>query len=121
MGGGVGGSVGVQIGDVVVLAEVASLVASSGKGVSSISCPKSPKTMSLSKIGDSGVDHSAHVGQVSPTTSLNMSSIADPPNVTKVLMFNVHGTLLDTTLLSQQNPKINISVTKKTTTCRLVY
>ena len=118
---GVGGSVGVEGGDVAVLAEVATLLKSPGKGVSSISCPKSPKTKSPRKIGDSGADHVAHDGQVSPTASLNMSSIADPPNVTKLLILNVHGTLLDTTLLTQQNPNPNIRVSKKTTTRRLVY
>ena len=118
---GLGGSVGVEGGDVAVLAKVASLVASPGKGVSSISCPKSLKTMSPSKIGDTGVDINAHVGQVSPTTSLNISSIAEPYNPTKLLILNVHGTLLDTTLLNQPNPNCNICVTKKTTTREFVF
>ena len=118
---GVGGSVGVEGGHVATLAEVATLVTSPGKGVSSISCPKSPKTMSPSKIGDTGADDNAHVGQVSLTTRLNMSSIADPPNVTKLLIFNIHGTLLDTSLLTDPNPNPNIRVSKKTTTRRLVY
>jgi len=113
--------VGVEGRDVAVLAEVATLVMSPEKGVSSISCPKSSKTMSPNKIGDIGADDNAHVGQVSPTTCLNMSSIADPPNLTKLLILNVHGTLLDTTLLTQRNPNPNIHVSKKTTTRRLVY
>jgi hypothetical protein len=118
---GVGGSVDVEGGDVAILAEAATLVTSPGKGVSSISCPKSPQTMSPSKIGDTGANDNAQVGQVSLTTRLDMSSIADPPKLTKLLILNVHGTLLDTTLLTQPNPNPNIRVSKKTMTRRLVY
>jgi hypothetical protein len=118
---GVGGSVGVEGGDVAILVEAATLVASPGKGVSSISCPKSPKTMSPSKLGDTGADDNAQVGQVSLTTRSDMSSIADPPIATKLLILNVHGTLLDTSLLAEPNPNPNIRVSKKIMTRRLVY
>jgi hypothetical protein len=91
----------VEGGDVGVLAEAASLVASEGKGVSPESVSKNPKTMSPSKIGDIGGSNSAHGGQVSLPLSFRMNSIAEPYNPTKLLIFNVHGTLLDTSLLTQ--------------------
>lgn len=85
----------VEGGDVGVLAEAASLVASVGKGDSPKSMSKNPKIMSPSKISDIGGLNSAHVGQVSPSLSFSMNSIAEPYNPTKLLISNVHGTVLD--------------------------
>jgi hypothetical protein len=116
-----GESVGVEGGDVGVLAEVATFVASSGKAASPISVSKSPKPMSPSNTCGIGAEHSAHVGQVSPTTSLRRMPIAEPYNRTKLLIFNVHNTLLDTNLLTSPNPNCKIRMTKKTTTRRFVF
>jgi hypothetical protein len=103
-----------------VLAEVASLVALVGKRDSPESISKNPKIMSPSKIDDIGGSNSAHGGQVSPLLSFSMNSIAEPYNQIKLLIFNVHSTLLDTSLLTQPNPNCNIRVTKKTYTDRFV-
>ena len=111
----------VEGGDVGVLAEAASLVESHGKSVSPESVSKNPKTVSPTKIGDIGGSQSAPGGQVSPPTSALMSSIAEPYNPSHLLIFNVHGTLLDTSLVTQQNPNTAIRVTKKTTTRRFVF
>jgi hypothetical protein len=94
LGGGTGHahreeSVGVEGGDVGVVAEVASIHASPVKGVSTVSVSKSPKTRSPTKIGDIGADPSAFVGQVSPRSTIRMSSIAEPLKPTKLLIFKV--------------------------------
>ena len=108
-------------GDVGVLVEAASLVESHGKVISPKSGSPKPPTMSPSKIGDTGGSHSAPAGQVSPPHTVRMSSIAEINNPTKLLIFNVHGTLLDTSLLNQPNPNCAIRVTKKTPTRRFVF
>ena len=77
--------------------------------------------MSPSKIGDIDPSNSAHGGQVSLPLSFCIKSIAEPYNQTKLVIFNVHGTLLDTSLLIQPNPNCNIRVTKKTYRRRFVY
>ena len=60
-------------------------------------------------------------GQVSPPHSFRISSVAEPYNPTKLLIFNVYGALLDTNLLTQPNPNCNIRMTKKRTTCKFVF
>ena len=107
--------------DVVVLAEVASLVPSAGKGDSPESASNNTNIMSPSKIGDIGASNSAHGGQVSLPLSFCINSIAEPYNQTKFVIFNVHGTLLDTSLLIQPNPNSNIPVTKKTYRRRFLF
>ena len=111
----------VEGGDVVVLAEVASLVASMGKGDSPKFVSKNPNIMSPNKIGDIGGSNRAHSGQVSLPLSFSINLIMEPYNQTKLVIFNVHGTLLDTSLLTQPNPNCNIRVTKKTYTRRFVF
>ena len=92
------------------MAEVAFLVASPRKGVSTVSVSKNPKTMLPSMIDDIGGSHSAPSNQVSPPHNFRMSSIAEPYNPTNLLIFNVHGISLDTSLLIQPNPNCNIRV-----------
>ena len=77
--------------------------------------------MSPSKISDIGGSNNAHGGQVSPPLSFSINSIAEPYNETKLVIFNVHGTLLDSSLLTQPNPICNIRVIKKTYTRRFVF
>ena len=48
-------------------------------------------------------------------------SISKPYNPTKLLIINVHGTLLDTNILTQPNLNPNIRVTKKTKTHRFGF
>ena len=117
----VGESVGVEGGDVGVLAEVAAIVASPEKAASPISVSKSPKPMSPSNTCGIGAEHSVPVGQVSPTSNLLRMPIAEAYNRTKLLVFNVHGTLLDTSLLTSPNPNVKIRVSKKTSTRRFVF
>jgi hypothetical protein len=114
-------SVGVEGGDVGVLAEVAAIVASPEKAASPSSVSKSPKPMSPSNTCGIGVEQSAPVGQVSPTSNLLRMPIGGPYNRTKLLVFNVHGTLLDTSLLTSPNPNVKIRVSKKTSTRRFVF
>ena len=82
---------------------------------------KNPKTMSPSKIGELCGSYSAHASQVSPPLNFCMYSITEPYNPTKLLIFNVYGTLLDTSPLTQPNPNCNTRVTKKTYTRRFVF
>ena len=102
----------VEGGDIVVLAEVVSLVPSMGKG-------DSPE--SVSKIGDIGASNSAHGGQVSMPLSFRINPIAVRYSRTKLVIFNVHGTLLDTSLLIEPDPNCNIRVTKQTYRRRFVF
>ena len=116
-----GESVGTEGGDVGVLAEAAALVASPAKASSPISVSKSLKTMSHSNTDGIGVENTLPVGQVSFTTKLHMPSVSPPYNPTKLLVFNLHGTLLDTSLLTSPNPNPKVRVTKKITTRRFVF
>ena len=56
----------VEEGDVGVLAEVATLVESTGKAISPESASQNPKTLSPSKVGDIGGSHNTPIVQVSP-------------------------------------------------------
>ena len=58
---------------------------------------------------------------MSPPHNFRVLSIAEPYNPTKLLIFNMHGIFVDTSLLTQPNPNCNIRVTKKTTTRRFVF
>ena len=58
---------------------------------------------------------------MSPSIWPQSPSIPEAYNPTKLLIFNVHGTHLDTSLLTEPNPNLVIWVTKKTTTRRFVY
>ena len=42
-------------------------------------------------------------------------------SATKLLIFNIHGTLLDCSLLSESNPNSNIRITRKSLTRRIVF
>ena len=42
-------------------------------------------------------------------------------SATKLLIFNIHGTLVDCSLLSEPNPNSNIHITRKYLTCRFVF
>ena len=66
----------VEGGDVGVLAEVATLVESTGKAISPESASQNSKTMSPSKVGDIGGSHNAPNVQVSPLHNIGMSLIA---------------------------------------------
>ena len=77
--------------------------------------------MSPCKLGGNGGENIAPGSEVSPTASFYVSSIPGPYNPTKLLIFNVHGTLIDTSLLIQPNPNPHIRVTKKIMTHRFVF
>jgi hypothetical protein len=94
---------------------------SPGKGGFEFSVRTKSKTKTLSKLGGNGGDKNASSGQVSRTESFHILSILEPYNPTKLLIFNVHGTLLNTSLLTQYNPNPNIRVTQKTTSRRFVF
>ena len=108
-------------GEVGVIAEESTPALSEGKGASAFAIHVRSKTMSPSKIGGNGGENIAHGGEVSPSIWAESPSIPDPYNPTKLLIFNVHGTLLDTSLLTEPNPNPLIRVTRKTTTRRFVY
>ena len=82
---------------------------------------KRTKTMSPSKLDDNGGENIAPGSEVSPTASFYVSSIRGLYNPTKLLIFNVHGTLIESSLLIQPNPNPHIWVTKKTMTRRFVF
>ena len=102
----------VEGGDIIVLPEVASFVPSMGKGDSS---------EFVSKIGDIGASNNAHGGQMSMPLSFCINPIAVHYSQTNLVIFNVHGTLLDTNLLIQPDPNCNIRVTKQTYKRRFVF
>lgn len=77
--------------------------------------------MSPSKSGSNGGENNSSGSNASHTTSFYISSIPRRNNPTKLLIFNVHGTLLDTSLQTQPNPNPHIRVTKKTMTRRFVF
>ena len=77
--------------------------------------------MSPSKFGGNGGQNNAAGSEVSPTKWFHIPSVSEPYNPTKLLIFNVHETLLDTSLLTQPNPNPNIWMTKKTRFCRFLF
>ena len=79
------------------------------------------KNMSPSKLGAIGVQNNAAGIEVSPHKWSPLQSIPAVQNPPKLLIFNVHGTLLDTSILTQPNPNPHIRITKKTKTQRFVY
>ena len=108
-------------GDVGVIAEETVQAMSPGRGVSDFSVQVRSVSMSPSKLGGNGDENNAPGSEVSPTKWPHISSPSEAYNPTKLLIFNVHGTFLDTSLLTQPNPNPNIRVTKKTTTRRCVF
>ena len=131
--GGVGGVHGgitpVQIGEsdlnticeVGVITEGSTPALSPERGASAFSIHVRSKTISPSKLGVHGGENNAPGAEVSPAIWPHSPSIPEPYNPTYLLIFNVHGTLLDTSLLSEPNPNPSIRITKKTTTRRFVF
>ena len=116
-----GENVIVQDGEVGVMAEESTPTLSPGRGASAFSIHKRSTTISPSKLGGKGGENNAAGGEVSPSIRPQRPSIPEAHNPTKLLIFNVHGTLLDTSLLREPNPNPGIRVTKKTTTRRFVF
>ena len=104
-----------------VVAEDSTPAQSSGRGTSQFSVHVRSKNMSPSKLGGNGVQNTATGSEVSPHEWSPLQSIPADHNPPKLLIFNVHGTLLDTSILTQPNPNPHIRVTKKTKTRRFVY
>ena len=77
---------------------------SPGRGASAFSIHVRSKTISPSKLGGNGGENNAPGGEVSPSKWPQSPSIPEAYNPTKLLIFNVHGTLLDTSLLTEPNP-----------------
>ena len=81
-----------------------------------------PKTRTKNKqksstiVGTSGSQKAHPCEQVSPGIGMigNISA-------TKLLIFNIHGTLLDCSLLSKPNPNPTIRITRKSLTRRIVF
>ena len=111
---GEGGEVGVGVEDPMP-------AQSPGRGISAFSVTLRSKTISDNKMGGNGGQNSANDSEVSFSQWSPTPSTPKPRNPTKLLIFNVHGTLLDTSLLTQPNPNPNIRVTKKTKTRRFVF
>ena len=103
----------VEGGDVGIVAEMESHALSPGKGVYAFFVHKISKSMSPSKLGGNGGENNAHGSQVCPTKSFHIWSILESYNPTKLLIFDFHGTILDTSVLTQPNPNPNILVMKK--------
>ena len=116
-----GESVIVQVGEVGVIAEESTPALSPGRGASAFSIHVRSKTMSPSKLGGNGAENNAPAGEVSPSKWPQSPLIPEAYNPTKLLIFNVHGTLLDTSLLADYNPNPGMRVTKKTMTRRFVF
>ena len=124
--GGKGQSIGGDIdvdkgGEVAVVAPESTPVVSPGRGASAFSVQLRSKTQSPSRLGGNGAPNNAPGSEVSPQKWSPIPCLPEPYTPTKLLVFNVHGTLLDTSLLSQPNPNPNIRVTKKTKTRRFVF
>jgi hypothetical protein len=79
------------------------------------------KTMLPSKLGGNDAQNNAPGTEVRPNEWSFFPTIPEPYNPTILLIFNVHDSLLDTSLLTQPNPNPNIRVTKKTKTPRFVF
>ena len=104
-----------------VIAEESTPALSPGKGSSAFAIHVRSKNKSPSKLGGNGGENIARGGEVSPSIWPQSPSIPEAYKPTKLLIFNVHGTLLDTSLLTEPNPNPVIRVTKKTKTRRFVY
>ena len=115
------GSVVVEAGEAQVVAVNSTAAQSPGRGTSAFSVHVRSKTMSPGKLGGNGVQSNATGNEVSPQKWSPLKSIPAGHNPPKLLIFNVHGTLLDTSLLSQPNPNTHIRITKKTKTRRYVF
>ena len=74
------------------------------------------KHHSPTKVGGSA-SQEAHAGE---QVSIDIERFGTTPPV-KLLIFNVHGTLLDCSLLSDPNPNISIRVTTRSSTRRMVF
>ena len=110
-----------QCGEVEIIAEGSTPAVSPGRGASAFSVHVRSKTISPSKLGVNGGENNARGGEVSPSIWPQSPSIPEPYNPTYLLIFNVHGTLLDTSMLTEPNPNPSIRITKKTTTRRFVF
>ena len=117
----IGESVIVQGGEVGVIAEESTPALSPGRGTSTYSIHVRIKTISPHKIGGNGGENNAPGGEVNPSIWPLRPSILEAHNPTKLLILNVHGTLLDMSLLTEPNPNSSIRVTKKTTNHRFVF
>ena len=111
----------VQGGEVGVTAEESTLALSPGRGASAFGIHVRSKTISPHKIGGNGGENIAPSGEVSPSIWPLSPSISETLMPTKLLILNVHGTLLDSSLLTEPHPNIGIRVTKKTTNRRFVF
>jgi hypothetical protein len=74
------------------------------------------KAHSPNKVGGSGSQEAHPNDQVS--SDIERFGAQNP---VKLLIFNVHGTLLDCSLLSEPNPNTSIRVTTRSSTCRMVF
>ena len=108
-------------GEVGVIAGESTPALSPGRGASSFAIYVRSKIIFPSKIGGNGGENIAHGGKVSHSIWPESPSIPETYNPTKLLIFNVHGILLNTSLLTEPNPNPLIRVTRKTSTRRFVY
>ena len=110
-----------QVGELEIIAEGSTPKVSPGRGASAFSVQVRSKTISPSKLGVNGGENNARGGEVSHSIWPQSPSIPEAYNPSYLLVFNVHGTLLDTSLLTEPNPNPSIRITKKTTTRRFVF
>ena len=103
----------VEGGEVGIAAKEVMPALSPRRGVFAFSVQVRSKNMSPSRVGGNGPQNNVPSSEVSPPKWSPIPCIPEPYTPTKLLVFNVHGTLLDTGLLSQPNPNPNIQVTKK--------
>lgn len=116
-----GDSGAAEDGEIGVVAEESAPAKSPGKDSSAFSVQVRSKTMSPSKLGGNGGENTAIRNEVSPGERSPVPSISEPYTPSKLLIFNVHGTLLDTSLLTEPNPNASIRVSKKTKNRRYVF
>ena len=89
---------------------------SPGKKVPPTKPRRKNKNHSPSKVGGSGSQEAHPNDQVS--SDIERIGAQNP---VKLLIFNVHGTLLDCSLLSEPNPNTSIRVTTRSSTRRMVF
>jgi hypothetical protein len=114
-------SVRVGDGEAQVVAGDSMPAQSPGRDTSQFSIHIRSKNMSPCKLGAIGVQNNAAGIEVSTHKCSPLQSIPADHNPPKLLIFNVLGTLLDTSILTQPNPNPHILVTKITKTRRFVY
>jgi hypothetical protein len=83
----------------------------------------SPKTLKMT--GNTGEEEEVLAGQAEEPPSKVRSEgrrvIDRPPNARKLVVFNVHGTLLDSNLIAERNPNSDIQATLTTDTRKLIF